>query len=123
MGFSLIERSVKSWTSITQVRAALIRIPPNDIACRLTLPPDVVKELGWKANIRLDVLVGEGDDTGWFALQPATEDAKHRAKFKIQPNGVGRYTSKVLVPDTVTEPHKTWSPEAKIEDGIFYIKI
>ena len=120
MGFHLIEREVKQWTFVTELRFAVVRVP-DGIAGRLKMPPSLVQALGWKADDRLSVARGDGEDEGWYALSPV--DEKHRARLRVQSNGVGKYTSSVLVPPGVTDPMKTWTPEARIEGNVLLVKL
>lgn len=120
MTFKPVNRELKPWTFVTEIRFA-VRKTPNGLAGSLTLPPNVAEELGWKANDRLDVAVGEGDDAGWFSLTPV--DAKHRAKVKILKNKVAKYTSNALVPDSITAPQVTNTPQSKIEGNTLYLQL
>jgi hypothetical protein len=83
---------------------------------RLKLPVSIVKMLGWADDASLDVSVGDGDDAGWFALNPAPETEKHRAKFKVQKNGVGVYSSSAIVPAGTADKVKTYAPEARLDE-------
>lgn len=124
MAFNTVSRDKPRVALVTEIRFAVVRIP-NGHAGRLKLPPAVLTELGWKSSDRLDVLVGDGDDAGWYALRVV--DAKHRARLRVQPNGVGVYTSSVLVPPSVADRKRTVTPEARLGDGeeagTLYVKL
>lgn len=120
MPFEVIQREVKQWTFVTELRFAVVRVP-DGIAGRLKLPPSLVQALDWTADVRLSVARGTGEDEGWYALTPV--DEKHRARLRVQSNGVGKYTSSVLVPPNVDGPRKTWTPEARIEGNTLLVKL
>lgn len=112
MAFHTVKREPRRAALVTELRFAIVKTP-NGLTGRLKLPPEIVTELGWTNNMRLDVAVGDAEDLGWFSL--SVVDAAHRAKLKIQPNGVGVYSSSVLVPEGVSDSIKTYTPEAKID--------
>lgn len=120
MAFNSISREPRRAALVTELRFAIVRTP-NGLAGRIKLPPTLVKELSWESKTRLDVMVGDGDDAGWVALKPV--EANHRARLRIQPNGVGVYTSSVLVPKGQTDKMRTITPEARINENTLYMKI
>lgn len=122
MAFHTVKREPRRAALVKELRFSIVQTP-NGLTGRLKLPPETVSELGWRLDACLDVAVGDAEDAGWFALTPT--DAAHRAKLKIQPNGVGVYASSVLVPDGVTERIKTFTPETKAdaETGTLYVKL
>lgn len=122
MAFTKITREQRRSAFVTELRYAVVKTP-NGLSGRIKLPPELIKALEWSENTRFDVAIGDGEDEGWFALSPV--DAQHRAKLKIQPNGVGVYSSSVMVPPNVTEKQNTSTPEARIDEEThtLYVKL
>ncbi|WP_036281363.1 hypothetical protein [Methylocystis sp. ATCC 49242] len=122
MAFEKISREPRRAALVTELRYAVVKTP-NDLTGRLKMPVELVKVLGWQADTCLDIAVGTDEDAGWFALTPT--DAKHRAKLKIQPNGVGVYASSALKPAGTTEKVNTYHPEARIDEETqtLYVKL
>lgn len=120
MPFISVSREPRRVALVTELRFTVVRTP-NGLAGRIKMPPSLVQELQWKAKQRLDVLVGEGADEGWVALRPV--EANHRARLKIQLNGVGVYTSSALVPKGTTDRIHTITPEARIDGQTLYMRL
>jgi bifunctional DNA-binding transcriptional regulator/antitoxin component of YhaV-PrlF toxin-antitoxin module len=122
MGFQVVSQTYRPFTNIHNVRFAVVLTPTTRVG-KVTLPPTVVQALGWEPKSRLEVLAGQGDDAGWFAITPAGPEANYRAKFKIASNGVGRFNTSALVPAAITGPVNTREPETRLEGNTFYIKV
>ena len=121
MAFTKVSREQRRAALITEIRYTIVKNPKKDADAptftgRLKLPVSVVQMLGWSNDASLDVAIGDGEDAGWFALSPAPETEKHRAKFKVQKNGVGVYSSSAIVPAGTTDKIKTYAPEAKLDE-------
>jgi hypothetical protein len=122
MAFNKIVREQRRAAFVTELRYAVTKTP-NGLSGRIKMPPELIQALGWKADMRFDVYEGDGEDKGWFSLTPV--EAQHRAKLRVQNNGVGVYSSSILVPAGVLEKRNTSTPEARIDEetNTLYVKL
>jgi hypothetical protein len=122
MAFTKVSREQHRAALITEIRYAIVKNPKKDddaptFTGRLKIPVSIVSLLGWSNDASLDVAVGDGDDAGWFSINPAPEGEKHRARFKTQKNGVGVYSSSAIVPTGTAAQVKTYAPEARLDEA------
>jgi hypothetical protein len=121
MAFTKVSREQRRAALITEIRYTIVKNPKKDVdeatfTGRLKLPVSIVNMLGWADEASLDVAIGDGEDAGWFALSLAPAEEKHRAKFKVQKNGVGVYSSSAIVPTGTADKIKTYAPEARLDE-------
>lgn len=82
----------------------------------MTIPSQLLSQLGWTPKANLDVAAGAAEDAGWYKLSPAADpDAAHGARLQVASNGVGRFTTKALVPDGITGPMNMFQPDFRVE--------
>ena len=125
MAFLPIQQSRRSFTRVVAPRFAIVNTPTMRVG-RVTLPKEIIKKLTWAPQINIEVLKGDGDDTGWYALKPMLTQGpmRHRAQLKVNgANGVGRYSTKALAPPNTTGPVNTFEPVYRVEGNALYLKL
>lgn len=118
------QKGVARSALITSVRMCIMRRKPSSpqLFVYLQVPPDMLKELDWQAGDHFDVIKGDGEDAGWFAIR-LNPDMKEGGKLQVRRSGVGSIQTSRLVPDGMTEPVRTTSPASRISDGMLLIKV
>ena len=115
MGFEPVTQKIKEVSRINTIHFAIVNTPAMRVG-KVTIPSQLLLDLGWEPKANLDVAAGAGEDAGWYKLSPAADpDAKHRARLKVASNGVGRFTTKALVPDAITGPMNMFEPNFRVE--------
>jgi hypothetical protein len=123
MGFEPITQKIKEFSRITTIHFAIVNTPAMRVG-KVTIPPQLLSQLGWVPKANLDVAAGAGEDAGWYKLNPAADpDAKHRARLKVASNGVGRFTTKALVPDAITGPLNSYQPAFRLDGNSLFVKV
>jgi hypothetical protein len=109
---------------IRQVRFAIVQIAGLYIG-RLSIPASYIGHLVWRDNEELQVLVGSGDDVGFYLIHPSptTSDGRKPARLKISPSGVGHYATRVLAPPSLQRAMATASVVGRIEGNKLLIKL
>jgi len=123
MSFENITQKIKAFSRVNTIHFAIVNTPAMRVG-KVTIPAALIAQLGWEPSANLDVGAGAEDDLGWYRLAPAADpNAKHRARLKVARNGVGRFTTKALVPDAITGPMNKFEPEYRIEGEALFLKV
>src|SRR5277367_427742 len=123
MGFQPVTQKIKAFSRVSTIHFAIVNTPAMRVG-KVTIPSQLLSQLGWTPKANLDVAAGAAEDAGWYQLTPAADpDAAHLARLKVASNGVGRFTTKALVPDAITGPMNSYQPSFRIEDESLFLKI
>jgi hypothetical protein len=124
MPFEPVRQKTKPYSRISVVRFAVVRTPTMKVG-RLSIPPSIINELGWKHHIEMQVMAGTNEDAGWYQVRPSAVmgEARQRAKLKIETNGVGHYSTQALVPPDLQGPLNSMQPETRLDGNTLYVKL
>lgn len=118
MGFKLVPKTSRNYGGPATPAFKSYNLG-DTLVGEVIIPEDIVTTLGWRPGMHFDVLEGDGDDAGWFALTPKTG----KAKAKLRKVGEGAYSFRERTLATgLKAVVKRSEVMAKAEDGQFIFK-